>query len=163
MKTTARILSFILVCSAALAGLEPSTISQTFLRDGTNNTLSGRIPCGGTILLTNCYAKTGATSTQDLTGVYGHVRIGNGRTNTVTEITVQDATNGMFWCLAQVPTATALIVTNPTYSNLYYWETDANTLVDTDIRVQLTLTNGGGTIVVPYTGTWTAPAYTTLQ
>jgi hypothetical protein len=163
MKTLARICSLALACSAALAGLEPSTISQTFLRDGTNATLSGRIPCGGTILLTNCYAKTGATSTQDLTGVYGHVRIGNGRTNTVTEITVQDATNGMFWCLAQVPSASALIVTNPTYSNLYYWETDGNTLVDTDIRVQLTLTNSGGTIVVPYTGTWTAPAYTTLQ
>jgi hypothetical protein len=163
MKTTARILSFLLVGSSALAGLEPSTISQTFYRDGTNATLAGRIPCGATILLTNCYAKTGATSTQDLTGVYGHVRIGNGRTNTVTEITVQDATNGMFWCLAQVPTASALIVTNPTYSNLYYWETDENTLVDTDIRVQLTLTNATGTIVVPYTGTWTAPAYTTLQ
>lgn len=124
-------LALMLLCSTAMAGLDPETLSLTYNRADADTYVNTNTYLSGTsLLLTNCYALVSTGTTQDLTGVFIVLRVGNEHTNFVYSGSVASAASGSFWGLVAIPSHAQLSVP---------------VQIDTTVRVQCTLTNSTGT------------------
>lgn len=126
------LLMSLLLALPALAGLVPELLTVDYSRETGDAAPNTNVYVSGTSLqLTNCVALISPGVTQDLTSVFVVLKVGNENTNFTYAATVTDATDGRF----------SGLVTLPTHAQL-----NVPVELETDIRVQCTLTNAAGTV-----------------
>lgn len=103
MKRVVMLAVLLLSGVVALAGLDPDTITLTWVRSDVSAVAATNAPylSGVTYRLTNCVAlisSIGGTNNtpQDLTGLTVTVRVGDDTTNIAYTATAQSGTNGLF-------------------------------------------------------------------